>query len=125
LGYEEEIDQQIINAYSASGALHVLSVSGLHVGIIFIALNMFLSFMDRKRKAKIVKSFIIVLFLWFYALLTGLSPSVLRSAAMLSFVVIGMVSERKTNMYNTLAASAFLLLVINPYLLMQVGFQLS
>lgn len=125
LGYEEEIDQQIINAYSASGALHVLSVSGLHVGIIFIALNMLLAFMDRKRHTKIIKSIIIVLFLWCYALLTGLSPSVLRSAAMLSFVVIGMVSERKTNMYNTLAASAFLLLVINPYLLMQVGFQLS
>jgi competence protein ComEC len=125
LGYENEIDQEIINAYSASGALHVLSVSGLHVGIIYFGLNLLLKFLDKKRKTKIFKSFIIIFFLWFYALLTGLSPSVLRSAAMLTFIVIGTMRTQPTNTYNTLAASAMFLLILNPYLIMQVGFQLS
>ncbi|MEO8086162.1 MAG: ComEC/Rec2 family competence protein [Bacteroidota bacterium] len=125
LGYEDEIDSEIINAYAASGALHVLSVSGLHVGIIFVAINFFLGFLNRSRKTRLIKSIIIILFLWFYALLTGLSPSVLRSATMLSFIVIGQMTRSHTNLYNTLAASAFFLLGINPFLIMQVGFQLS
>ncbi len=125
LGDTDEIDQDIINAYSASGALHVLSVSGLHVGIIYFALNGILFFMNRNRKTKLVKAGILILFLWFYALLTGLSPAVLRSAAMLSYVVIGKSIDRYTNMYNTLAASAMTLFCFHPHLLMQVGFQLS
>ncbi len=125
LGYEAEIDQEVFNAYAASGALHVLSVSGLHVGIIFIAINFFLGFLDANKRTRLLKSIIIILFLWFYALLTGLSPSVLRSATMLSFIVIGRMTTRHTSLYNTLAASAFFLLGINPFLIMQVGFQLS
>jgi len=125
LGYEDDIDQETINAYAASGALHILSVSGMHVGIIYIALNFFLGFLDRNRKTRLLKSTIVILFLWFYALLTGLSPSVLRSATMLSFIVIGQMKRQYTNLYNTLAASAFFLLGLNPFLIMQVGFQLS
>ncbi|MCX6292101.1 MAG: ComEC/Rec2 family competence protein [Bacteroidetes bacterium] len=125
LGDTDEIDQDIINAYAASGALHVLSVSGLHVGIIYIALNSVLFFMNRNRKTKVLKAGILIMFLWFYALLTGLSPAVLRSAAMLSFIVIGKAFERSTNMYNTLAASAITLFCFQPHLLLQVGFQLS
>ena len=125
LGYTDEIDPAVVRAYAVSGALHVLSVSGLHVGIIYIALNMLLFFLNRSRAGKLFKALLILLFLWFYAMITGLQPSVLRSAAMLSFVVIGSVMERRTNMYNTLAASAFLLLAWDPYILTQVGFQLS
>ncbi len=125
LGYEGDIDQETINAYAASGALHVLSVSGLHVGIIYMAINILLSFLNYNRRTRLFKSIIIILFLWFYAMLTGLSPSVLRSAAMLSFIVVGNMFRQRTNLYNTLAASAFFLLGLNPYLLMQVGFQLS
>lgn len=125
LGDTDEIDQDIINAYAASGALHVLSVSGLHVGIIYIALSAVLFFMNRNRKTKVLKAAILILFLWFYALLTGLSPAVLRSAAMLSYIVIGKSLDRYTNMYNTLAASAMTLFCFQPHLLMQVGFQLS
>ena len=125
LGDTDEIDQEIMRAYAASGALHVLSVSGLHVGIIYLGLNAALFFLNRNRKAKILKAGILILFLWYYALLTGLSPAVLRASAMLSFIVIGKALERSTNMYNTLAASAIVLLCFQPYLLMQVGFQLS
>src|SRR6185436_7838282 len=98
------------NAYAVSGTLHVLSVSGLHVGIIYIALNFLLGFLDRFKKTAALKAGILIVFLWFYALLTGLSPSVLRSATMLSFIVIGKRTGRTTNMYNTLGASAFFLL---------------
>jgi len=125
LGCSDEIDQEVISAYAASGALHVLSVSGLHVGIIYVAINFILSFLDRRRKTKLLKSILIILFLWFYALLTGLSPSVLRSATMLSFIIVGSLKRPYTQLYNTLAASAFFLLCIDPFLIMQVGFQLS
>jgi competence protein ComEC len=63
--------------------------------------------------------------LWFYSAITGLSPSVLRASTMFSFIIIAQSFKRYTNIYNTLAASAFLLLVIDPYIIMQVGFQLS
>ena len=125
LGDTGEIDQDIIRAYAASGALHVLSVSGLHVGIIYLALSAALFFLNRNSKTKIIKAVILIFFLWYYALLTGLSPAVLRSAAMLSFIVFGKALDRYTNMYNTLAASAIALLCFQPHLLMQVGFQLS
>jgi competence protein ComEC len=125
LGYENDIDQEIIDAYSASGALHVLSVSGLHVGIIYYALNLLLNFLERKRVTRIIKFFAIALFLWFYALITGLSPSVLRSTIMLTVIVIGNTRAAPTNIYNSLAASAMGLLIYNPLYLMQVGFQLS
>jgi competence protein ComEC len=125
LGYEDDIGQETISAYAASGALHVLSVSGLHVGIIYVALNFFLGFLQYGRRERLLKSAIIILFLWFYALLTGLSPSVLRSATMLSFIVIGNMTRQHTNLCNTLAASAFFLLCLDPFLIMQVGFQLS
>jgi len=125
LGQDDAIDQEVISAYAASGALHVLSVSGLHVGIIYVAINFLLSFLDKKRKTKIGKSILIILFLWFYALLTGLSPSVLRSATMLSFIVVGSLKRHYTQLFNTLAASAFFLLCFDPFLIMQVGFQLS
>jgi competence protein ComEC len=125
LGCSDEIDQEVLSAYAASGALHVLSVSGLHVGIIYVAINFMLSFLDRKRKTKLIKSVLIILFLWFYALLTGLSPSVLRSATMLSFIIVGSLKRPYTQLFNTLAASAFFLLCLDPFLIMQVGFQLS
>ena len=125
LGYEDDIDQETVSAYAAAGALHVLSVSGLHVGIIFVAINFILGFLNRNKYTRLVKSALIVLFLWFYALLTGLSPSVLRSATMLTFIIIGKSTRQHTSLYNTVAASAFFLLGINPYLVMQVGFQLS
>lgn len=125
LGFEDKLDQEIINAYASTGALHVLSVSGLHVGIIYVVFNALLAFLDKHAKGRYLKALILLLLLWFYASLTGLSPSVLRSATMFSFIIAGRSLGRYTNIYNTLAASALLLLIIQPYLIMQVGFQLS
>ena len=125
LGYTDKLDADIISSYSSTGALHVLSVSGLHVAIVYVVFNWMLFFLDKSKNGKFFKAILLILFLWFYAALTGLSPSVLRAATMFSFIVIAKSTNKHTNIYNTLAASAFLLLLINPYLIMQVGFQLS
>lgn len=125
LGYKDDLDKGLVRAYSSAGATHILAVSGLHVGIIYMVLDMLLRVMNRNRYTKIWKAILLILMLWFYATLTGLSPSVLRAATMFSFVIIGKATSRSTNIYNTLAASAFFLLLINPFLVTEVGFQLS
>lgn len=125
LGFEDKLDADIISAYSSTGALHVLSVSGLHVAIVYFIFNWLLFFLDKIKNGNIIKAFLLIILLWFYAALTGLSPSVLRAATMFSFIIIGKAYNQSTNIYNTLAASAFFLLAIDPYLIMQVGFQLS
>ena len=123
LGYKDKLSNEVIHSYSSAGAMHVLAVSGLHVGIIYLILNSILSIILGKRKISI--TIILLIFIWFYAILTGLSPSVARATTMLSFILIGRALNRSSNIYNTLAASAFFLLMINPYIIMQVGFQLS
>ena len=125
LGSKDELDFEVKQAYAAAGAMHVLAVSGLHVGIIFLILNTLLTILDTSKKGRIVKAIILLISLWIYAMITGLSPSVLRAATMFSFVIMGTVLNRKSSIYNTLAASAFFLLIINPNLLFEVGFQLS
>ncbi len=125
LGYKEKLDEEIKTAYSSSGAMHILAVSGLHVGIVYLVLNYLLFFLVKFRSGKFIKAIIIILLLWTYAFITGLSPSVMRATFMFCFIVIGSSLKRPTNIYNTLAASAFLLLLINPYIIMEVGFQLS
>lgn len=125
LGYEDKLDSEILSAYSGTGAMHVLSVSGLHVGILFFVFNWMLQFFEKIKYGNIFKAVVLILLLWFYACLTGLSPSVLRAATMFSFIVIAKSFNRQTNIYNTLAASAFVLLLFNPFLITEVGFQLS
>ncbi len=126
LGYKAEISDEVREAYAGTGAMHVLAVSGLHVGLVYLFLNFFLGFIKSKRRGfKILKPLLMILGVWVFALLTGLAPSVLRAAMMFSFIIIGQALHRYTNIYNTLAASAFLLLCIEPYLMMNVGFQLS
>lgn len=125
LGYTDKLDADIISAYSSTGALHVLSVSGLHVAIVYVVFSWMLFFLDKSKKGRIIKAILLILFLWFYAALTGLSPSVLRAATMFSFIIVAKATNKHTNIYNTLAASAMFLLLVNPYLIMEVGFQLS
>jgi len=125
LGDKDLLERETVLMYSSSGAMHVLAVSGLHVGIIFLAFSYLLFFLDKIKYGKYIKAFLLILILWGYALFTGMSASVLRASTMFSFVIIGGVLNRRTNIYNTLAASAFLLLIIDPLIIMQVGFQLS
>ncbi len=126
LGYNDYMSGDVTRAYASSGALHVLSVSGLHVGIMFLMLNVLLGFMDKKgRKSQVAKAVIIIVFIWFYACLTGLSPSVLRSAMMFSMIQFGKVMIRNVNTYNIIFASALLLMLFNPFIVTEVGFRLS
>lgn len=124
-GNKDALDKGLFSSYASAGAMHVLAVSGLHVGLVFLIFNSLLFFLNRNRVTKIVRSIVLLILLWGYALLTGMSPSVLRAVTMLSFIVLGQIFFRKTNIYNTLAASAFALLLFNPFIINKVGFQLS
>lgn len=125
LGYKRELDPETKRVFSASGASHVLAVSGLHVGIVFWVISIFFGFLKRHKTGRHIFAVIAVSILWFYAFLTGLSPSVMRASAMFSIFVIGENINRKSNIYNSLSASAFLILLFNPNNLFDIGFQLS
>ncbi len=125
LGVTDGLDNEIMHAYSATGAMHVLAVSGLHVGIIYGILLLLLKPLAKRRTGPWIVAVVSLIILWMYALITGLSPSVLRAVTMFSFVALARPLRWSTNIYNTLAASAFMLLLYDPYLIMSVGFQLS
>jgi len=126
LGYKNEMQDNVQQAYSAAGATHVLAVSGLHVGIIYLILQwLFGLFQSNNKIFSILKIIFTLLLIWVYAFITGLSVSVMRAAVMFSVVLLGQLFQRKSHILNSLAASAFLLLVINPNYLFQLGFQLS
>jgi competence protein ComEC len=125
LGATDNLDPETIKAYQGSGAMHILSVSGMHVGVIYMVLNFLLFFFNKFRYGRYPKALILIAFVWFYAMLSGMSPSVVRAATMFSFVAFGKVLSKDVNIYNILAASAFLLLMITPNYLTDVGFQLS
>ncbi len=125
LGVKDHLDDELLYSFSATGAMHVLAVSGLHVGILYVIISMLLKPVEKLNRGPWLAAGISLLILWLYAFVTGLSPSVLRSAVMFSVVVIAKVSQRKSNIYNTLAFSAFLLLIFDPFLITSVGFQLS
>lgn len=126
LGIKNELDGDVRAAYAAAGAMHVLAVSGLHVGIIYLVIAFFLKPLERRGQwGKVFKAIVCLLALWSFALLTGMSASVMRAATMFSFIIIASASRRRTNIFNTIAASAFFLLLYDPLLLLSVGFQLS
>ena len=125
LGVTDGIDNEVLNAYAASGAMHVLAVSGMHVGIIYVIILFLLKPLHRYAWGQWIIAIISLICLWIFAFVTGLTPSVLRAVVMFSFIVAAKPFNRGTNIYNTLTASAFVLLIYNPFLIMSVGFQLS
>lgn len=125
LGYKADLTDQLKDAFRASGTSHVLAVSGLHVGIIYIIIISFFSFLGKRGKAVVVKQLLILLCLWGYVFITGMPVSVVRAAIMLSLLSIGNMLNRNGVNYNTLAVAAFFTLIINPFHLFDLGFQLS
>ncbi|EJF10131.1 comec/rec2-related protein [Pontibacter sp. BAB1700] len=125
LGVKDELDNSIRDAYAQTGTMHVLAVSGLHVGLIYGILAFLLAGFKKTTRQRVIYAAVILGVLWLYAFITGLSPSVLRAAFMFSLITLAMVSRRQHNIYNTLAIAAFALLWYNPYFLLEVGFQLS
>ncbi|MDH7445483.1 ComEC/Rec2 family competence protein [Aquimarina sp. 2201CG14-23] len=126
LGQRQDIDKNTFIDYRDAGAIHILAVSGLHIGILLMILNLILKPLERLKKyGKAVKTILIILLLWCFAVIAGLSPSVLRAVTMFSFIAIGMYTNSRTSIYNALIISMFLLLCVQPLLLFSVGFQLS
>ncbi len=125
LGYKRSLDPETKRIFSSVGAMHVLAVSGLHVGIVLWIITLVFGFMRKKRFGKLIFVVIATGLLWAFAFITGLSPSVMRATTMFSIFIIGENISQKPNSYNSLAASAFFLLLINPNNLFDIGFQLS
>ncbi len=125
LGVQDDLDAALRNAYARTGTVHVLAVSGLHVGLLYGVLLFLLQPLRRDRTSRLVVFLVIVGVVWFYAFVTGLSASVLRSVCMFSLVELGRLIQRKSSILNTLAVVALVLLVYEPNFLFDVGFQLS
>lgn len=126
IGYREELDKEIVQAYTNTGVVHIIAISGLHLGLIYVTLLQLLQWLPKKRWMEVLKALLLISVLWAFSLLTGASASVLRSAVMFTTIAVGQfMISRHTNIYNTLAAAAFLLLCYNPYFLLDAGFQLS
>ena len=125
IGQKDDLSKEVLRTYSSAGAMHVLAVSGLHVGIVMMILMFVLKPVKKIRNGKILFLIAVLFGVWFYAFVTGLSPSVLRSSLMFSFIVIGKELERETSVYQSIFVSALLLLLIDPLVLFKVGFQLS
>lgn len=125
VGFDDEIDDDVMEGFSHSGTLHVLSVSGMHTGILYGVIVFLFSVFDKHNRYKTLKCFITILLLFLFVLITGLAPAVLRAALMLSLILLGQTFRRQGNSYNTLLLSAFIVLLFNPYLIYDIGFLLS
>ena len=125
IGYRADLDKSLVQSYSNTGVVHIIAISGLHLGMIYGLLVLLLKPLRKKKYIYWVKPLTILSVLWGFSLLTGASASILRSAVMFSFIIAGESLHRRSDIYNTLAASAFCLLVYNPYLLWDTGFLLS
>jgi len=125
LGYRNDLSPSVVEEFVDSGTVHVICVAGLHVGILIWLLNFLLLFLDNFKHGKLIRTILLLLLVWLYALFTGMATPVIRATVMFSFLLIGRQFSRYTNSVNTLAASAFLMLLINPFSLADTGFQLS
>ena len=125
IGYRDDLDRDLVQAYSNTGVVHVIAISGLHLGMIYGLMVGIFSFFKKHKATRIAKPIAIILVLWGFSFLAGAAPSILRSAIMFSFIALSETIERRTSIYNNLTLSAFIILLINPYSLWDVGFQLS
>ncbi|MBN1386893.1 MAG: ComEC/Rec2 family competence protein [Bacteroidales bacterium] len=123
LGYRELLDNEIKEEFRKSGIIHIMAVSGLHVGIISMIIVYFLKI--TRIRSGTLRLLISLLLIWTYALLTGLSPSVTRASVMFSFLNTGYLINRPVKPLNSVMASAFLILIANPHMLYEPSFLLS
>lgn len=124
-GDRTELDRDLVQAYSNTGVVHIMAISGLHLGLIYLFLVRLTQIIPFLRRSNIFKITVVLAGIWFFAFMTGCSPSVMRAAVMFSFLSLGILKKIKTTTYNFWAAAAFILLWFNPLLLFNVGFQLS
>jgi len=125
LGGSTDIGKEIREQFSVTGVTHILSVSGFHVAIVCGFISLLLKPLPSYGVSRWIKYILTMILLWSFTLITGLAPPSVRSAIMLSLFLTGQAVRRTTDGYNTLAASAFCMLVYNPFYLFDIGFQLS
>jgi competence protein ComEC len=125
IGYRDDLDRDLVQAYSNTGVVHVIAISGLHLGLIYWLLLVLLKPLSKQKKLKWLQPVIAVSLLWIFSLLTGAGASVVRAAFMFTIIALGDMLGKKGNIYNSMAISAFVMLLWNPFLLWDVGFQLS
>ena len=125
IGYKDELHRDLVESYSNTGVVHVIAISGLHLGLIYALLKFLCSPLAAKSGGRYLSALLVMGGLWLFTFLAGASPSVLRSAVMFSAIVIGDCAGRKAPLINNLAASAFFLLCVDPYWLWDLGFILS
>jgi len=125
MGQQQDISPEIIRDYQFAGAVHILSVSGLHIGFILLFVTFILNPFPNSKRGSLIKLMVILCSLFLFGILAGLAPSVLRSVTMFSFVAIGQFLRRSVNIYHTLLVSVLLILLFQPSFLFDVGFQLS
>src|SRR5690606_7061175 len=125
LGQNKNLEKEVSEAYITAGTMHVLAVSGLHVGIIYGFFFLFIKPYQLPGRKRALYLSLIIIIIWIYALITGMSPSVLRAATMFSLMALAQMKSRSPSIYNSLALSALILLVFDPFILYSVGFQLS
>ncbi len=125
LGYRTELEPETRDYFASTGAMHVLAVSGLHVGLIYLIISSLLSGINRGKIGSVIYPASMIIFLWTYAFITGFSPSVQRATVMFTFIIVGNILRRPVNIYNSLSASALVLILHDPDIIFEVGFQLS
>lgn len=126
LGYQDSLSDDLIQGFRTTGTVHILSVSGLHVGIIYSMISLLLSFISRTSRFYRIRPLLIILVLWSYAFVTGLPASVIRASTMLTvFCIADFIGSRKNSSLNGLYIAAFLMLLYNPFWIFDIGFQLS
>jgi competence protein ComEC len=126
LGYKEDLSDELKTAYSETGSMHALAVSGTHVGLLYGGMVIILGYLPlRGKKGRALETFISLIVIWGFTFVTGASASVLRASIMFSIYLVGKMIFRQANVWNVLSGSAFILLVYNPLLLFDAGFQLS
>ncbi|HMU10610.1 MAG TPA: ComEC/Rec2 family competence protein [Ferruginibacter sp.] len=126
IGYTNDLDKDLVQAYSNTGVVHIIAISGMHLGLIYVLLLWFFAKIPLIKRSKWMQTILILACLWVFSLLTGGSASVIRSAVMFTFITLGKtVFNRPASVYSSLAASAFVMLCYDPYYLWDVGFQLS
>lgn len=125
IGYRDNLDKNLLQSYTNAGVVHIIAISGLHLGMIYGLVLWLLQPFRQNRIYIIIKPIILLCVLWGFSFVAGAAPSIVRSAIMFSFLVVSESIGRQPNAYNSLAASAFCLLAYNPFTLWDVGFQLS